>query len=53
MDAAGLRKLFDGVTDHTVGVEEELMVLDPDTPGRRGGTYKARELGIGGVGDVP
>ena len=29
--AASLRELFDGVTDHTVGVEEELMVLDPDT----------------------
>ena len=29
------------------------VVLDPDTPGRRGGTYKARELGIGSVGDVP
>jgi len=26
-----MRELFDGVTDHTVGVEEELMVLDPDT----------------------
>ena len=31
MDAAGLRRLFDGVSDHTIGVEEELMVLDPDT----------------------
>ena len=29
------------------------VVFDPDTPGRRGGTYKARQLGIGGVGDVP
>jgi virulence factor Mce-like protein len=29
------------------------VVLDPDTPGRRGGTYKARELGIDGVGDLP
>jgi len=31
MDAGPLRELFDGVTDHTIGVEEELMVLDPDT----------------------
>ena len=31
LSAAGLRELFDGVTDHTVGVEEELMLLDPDT----------------------
>jgi hypothetical protein len=29
------------------------VVFDPDTPGRRGGTYKARELGIGSVGAVP
>ena len=29
------------------------VVLDPNTPGRRGGTYKARQLGIGGTGDVP
>ena len=29
------------------------VVLDPDTPGRRGGTYKARQLGIDSVGDVP
>ena len=29
------------------------VVFDPDTPGRRGGTYKARQLGIGGVGDLP
>src|SRR5215210_8278432 len=29
--AATLRELFDGVTDHTVGVEEELMLLDPET----------------------
>jgi carboxylate-amine ligase len=26
-----LRSLFDGMTDHTVGVEEELMLLDPKT----------------------
>jgi carboxylate-amine ligase len=26
-----LRELFDGVTDHTIGVEEELMLLDPGT----------------------
>jgi carboxylate-amine ligase len=31
VSAASLRELFDGVTDHTVGVEEELMLLDPDT----------------------
>ena len=30
-ERVSLRELFDGVTDHTVGVEEELMVLDPDT----------------------
>jgi virulence factor Mce-like protein len=29
------------------------VVLDPDTPGSAGGTYKARELGIGGLEDVP
>ncbi len=29
------------------------VVFDPDTPGRRGGTYKARELGIGSVGALP
>src|SRR5215210_6149395 len=27
--AASLRERFDAVTDHTVGVEEELMLLDP------------------------
>src|SRR5215217_6568191 len=31
LSAATLRELFDGVTDHTVGVEEELMLLDPET----------------------
>src|SRR5215212_7465625 len=31
LSAATLRGLFDGVTDHTVGVEEELMLLDPET----------------------
>jgi glutamate---cysteine ligase / carboxylate-amine ligase len=31
LSAAALRERFDGVTDHTVGVEEELMLLDPDT----------------------
>ena len=31
LSAAALRALFDGVTDHTVGVEEELMLLDPET----------------------
>jgi glutamate---cysteine ligase / carboxylate-amine ligase len=31
VSAVSLRELFDGVTDHTVGVEEELMLLDPDT----------------------
>ena len=31
VSAGSLRALFDGVTDHTVGVEEELMLLDPDT----------------------
>ena len=29
------------------------VVLDPDTPGRRGGTYKSRQLGIRGTGDLP
>src|SRR5215210_6550080 len=29
--AASLRERFDAVTDHTVGVEEELMLLDPET----------------------
>ena len=29
------------------------VVFDPDTPGRRGGTYKSRQLGIDGMGDVP
>jgi virulence factor Mce-like protein len=29
------------------------VVLDPDTPGLAGGTYKARELGIDHVEDVP
>jgi gamma-glutamyl:cysteine ligase YbdK (ATP-grasp superfamily) len=31
VSAESLRALFDGLTDHTVGVEEELMLLDPDT----------------------
>src|SRR5215212_5380215 len=31
VSAVSLRERFDGVTDHTVGVEEELMLLDPDT----------------------
>ena len=31
VSALSLRERFDSVTDHTVGVEEELMVLDPDT----------------------
>jgi glutamate---cysteine ligase / carboxylate-amine ligase len=31
LSADGWRALLDGVTDHTVGVEEELMLLDPDT----------------------
>jgi gamma-glutamyl:cysteine ligase YbdK (ATP-grasp superfamily) len=31
VSAESLRALFDGVTDHTVGVEEELMLLDPGT----------------------
>jgi carboxylate-amine ligase len=31
LSAAGWRALLDGVTDHTVGVEEELMLLDPET----------------------
>ena len=31
LSAAALRERFDGVTDHTVGVEEELMLLDPET----------------------
>src|SRR3954453_10755111 len=30
LSVATLRDLFDGVTDHTVGVEEELMLLDPE-----------------------
>ncbi len=29
------------------------VVFDPDSPGRRGGTYKSRQLGIGGIGDLP
>jgi hypothetical protein len=29
------------------------VVLDPNTPGLAGGTFKARELGIRKVGDVP
>jgi virulence factor Mce-like protein len=29
------------------------VVLDPDTPGLAGGTYKARELGIDNLKDVP
>jgi len=31
LSVATLRGLFDGVADHTVGVEEELMLLDPGT----------------------
>src|SRR3954463_6852078 len=31
LSAATLRGLFDGVTDHTVAVEEDLMLLDPGT----------------------
>jgi carboxylate-amine ligase len=31
LDADGWRTLLDGVTDHTIGVEEELMLLDPET----------------------
>ena len=31
VSAAALRARFDGMTDHTVGVAEELMLLDPDT----------------------
>jgi carboxylate-amine ligase len=31
LDADGWRTLLDGVTDFTIGVEEELMLLDPDT----------------------
>ena len=31
MTADGWRTLLDGVTDHTIGVEEELMLLDPGT----------------------
>src|SRR3954447_2134051 len=31
LSATTLRGLFDGVSDHTVGVEEELMLLDPET----------------------
>jgi hypothetical protein len=29
------------------------VVLDPDTPGLAGPTYKARELGIRNLRDVP
>jgi virulence factor Mce-like protein len=29
------------------------VVLDPDSPGLAGGTFKSRELGIGSVEDVP
>jgi virulence factor Mce-like protein len=29
------------------------VVLDPNTPGLAGGTFKARQLGIDSVGDVP
>ncbi len=29
------------------------VVVDPDTPGLAGGSYKSRELGIDGVEDVP
>ena len=31
LTAEGWRALLDGVADHTIGVEEELMLLDPDT----------------------
>src|SRR5215218_1467548 len=31
LSVLSLRELFDGVADHTVGVEEELMLLDPGT----------------------
>jgi len=31
LTAEGWRTLLDGVTDHTIGVEEELMLLDPGT----------------------
>src|SRR4051794_32154436 len=31
LSVATLRELFDGIADHTVGVEEELMLLDPET----------------------
>jgi carboxylate-amine ligase len=31
LSATTLRERFDAVTDHTVGVEEELMLLDPGT----------------------
>ena len=31
LDADGWRTLLDGVTDHTIGVEEELMLLHPET----------------------
>ena len=31
LTAEGWRTLLDGVTDHTIGVEEELMLLDPET----------------------
>jgi virulence factor Mce-like protein len=29
------------------------VVVDPDTPGLAGGTFKSRRLGIDGLGDVP
>jgi hypothetical protein len=29
------------------------VVVDPDTPGLAGGTYKSRELGIDNLEDVP
>nr|MBA2793785.1 hypothetical protein [Thermoleophilaceae bacterium] len=28
------------------------IVIDPTTPGRRGGTYKSRQLGIDGLGNL-
>ena len=31
LTAEGWRTLLDGVADHTIGVEEELMLLDPET----------------------
>ena len=31
LTADGWHALLDGVTDHTIGVEEELMLLDPET----------------------